>query len=115
MNDDFNTPITIANLFDGLKHINLLKEGKETITTEDLEKLTNHYSIFVFDILGLMPEKEESNPELLDNTLSIILELRKKAKENKDYSTSDFIRDELNKIQITLKDTKDGTTWEIEN
>lgn len=115
MNDDFNTPITIANLFDGLKHINLLKEGKETITTEDLEKLTNHYSIFVFDILGLLPEKEKSNPELLDNTLSIILELRKKAKENKDYSTSDFIRDELNKIQITLKDTKDGTTWEIEN
>ncbi|MCB9173035.1 MAG: cysteine--tRNA ligase [Flavobacteriales bacterium] len=115
MNDDFNTPITIANLFDGLKYINLLKEGKETITTEDLEKLTNHYSIFVFDILGLMPEKEKSNPELLDNTLSIILELRKKAKENKDYSTSDFIRDELNKIQITLKDTKDGTTWEIEN
>lgn len=115
MNDDFNTPITIANLFDGLKHINLLKEGKETISKEDLEKLTNHYSIYVFDILGLLPEKEESNPKLLDNTLSIILALRNKAKENKDYSTSDFIRDELNKVKITLKDSKDGTTWEIEN
>ncbi|MGE0561811.1 MAG: cysteine--tRNA ligase [Flavobacteriales bacterium] len=115
MNDDFNTPITIANLFDGLKYIHLLKEGKETISTDDLEKLKNHYFIYVFEILGLMDEKEESNPELIDDTINIILELRKKAKENKDYSTSDFIRNELSKIRITLKDTKDGTTWQIEN
>ena len=115
MNDDFNTPITIAHLFDGLKYINLLIEGKETITKTDLDKLKNHYSAFIFDILGLMPEKSATNPELLNETLNIIFSLRKKAKENKDYSTSDFIRDELNKINITLKDNKDGTTWEIEN
>lgn len=115
MNDDFNTPITIAHLFDGLKYINLLIEGKETITKTDLDKLKNHYSVFVFDILGLIPETSTTNPELLNETLNIILSLRKKAKENKDYSTSDFIRDELNKINITLKDNKDGTTWEIEN
>lgn len=115
MNDDFNTPITIAHLFDGLKYINLLIEGKETITKTDLDKLKNHYSVFVFDILGLIPETSTTNPELLNETLNIILSLRKKAKENKDYSTSDFIRDELNKINITLKDNKDGTTWKIEN
>lgn len=115
MNDDFNTPITIAHLFDGLKQINLLNEGKETITINDLKTLKNHYSTFIFEILGLMPEKETSNPELLNETLNIILSLRKKAKENKDYSTSDFIRDELSKINITLKDNKDGTTWKIEN
>jgi len=115
MNDDFNTPITIAHLFDGLKYINLLSEGKETITSKDLAILKNHYSIYIFDILGLLHEKSASNPELLNETLNIILSLRKKAKENKDYSTSDFIREELDKINIKLKDNKDGTTWKIEN
>lgn len=115
MNDDFNTPITIAHLFDGLKYINLLSEGKATITNQDLAILKNHYTTYIFDILGLFPEKSASNPELLNETLNIILSLRKKAKENKDYSTSDFIREELDKINIKLKDNKDGTTWEIEN
>jgi cysteinyl-tRNA synthetase len=115
MNDDFNTPITIAHLFDGIKFINLLKEGKETLTNDDLITLKNHYETYVFDILGIVADEEEANPEILSDVMEIVISLRKKSKENKDYITSDFIRDELNKVKITLKDTKDGTTWEMEN
>lgn len=115
MNDDFNTPITIAHLFDGIKFINLLKEGKETLTNDDLITLKNHYKTYVFDILGIVADEEEANPEILSDVMEIVISLRKKSKENKDYITSDFIRDELNKVKITLKDTKDGTTWEMEN
>jgi len=114
MNDDFNTPITIAHLFDGIKFINLLKEEKETISKNDLIILRNHYKTYVFDILGLKADEEETNPEILSDVMEIVISLRKKSKENKDYATSDFIRDELNKVKITLKDTKDGTTWEVE-
>lgn len=114
MNDDFNTPITIAHLFDGIKFINLLKEEKETLTSEDLSILKNHYKTYVFDILGLLADEDDANPEILSDVMEIIISLRKKSKENKDYATSDFIRDELNKVKITLKDTKDGTTWEVE-
>jgi cysteinyl-tRNA synthetase len=115
MNDDFNTPITIAHLFDGIKFINLLKEGKETLTNDGLITLRNHYKTYVFDILGIVADEEEANPEILSDVMEIVISLRKKSKENKDYITSDFIRDELNKVKITLKDTKDGTTWEMEN
>jgi cysteinyl-tRNA synthetase len=115
MNDDFNTPITIAHLFDGIKFINLLKEGKETLTNDDLITLKNHYKTYVFEILGIVADEEEANPEILSDVMEIVISLRKKSKENKDYITSDFIRDELNKVKITLKDTKDGTTWEMEN
>lgn len=115
MNDDFNTPITIAHLFDGIKFINLLKEGKETLTSDDLITLRNHYKTYVFDILGIVADEEKANPEILSDVMEIVMSLRKKSKENKDYITSDFIRDELNKVKITLKDTKDGTTWEMEN
>ncbi|MBX2960561.1 MAG: cysteine--tRNA ligase [Flavobacteriales bacterium] len=114
MNDDFNTPITIAHLFDGIKFINLLKEEKETLTSEDLSILKNHYKTYVFDILGLLADEDDANPEILSDVMEIVISLRKKSKENKDYATSDFIRDELNKVKITLKDTKDGTTWEVE-
>lgn len=115
MNDDFNTPITIAHLFDGLKYMNLINEGKETISAADLEKLKNHYSIFITDILGIVNENQESNTEILSSALAIILTLRTKSKENKDYTTSDFIRNELEKINIKIEDTKDGSTWKIEN
>lgn len=114
MNDDFNTPITIAHLFDGIKFINLLKEEKESLTEDDLMALKNHYKSYVFDILGLLADEEEASPEILSDVMKIVISLRKKSKENKDYATSDFIRDELNKVKITLKDTKDGTTWEVE-
>lgn len=114
MNDDFNTPITIAHLFDGVKMINLLLEGKESINSQDLEKLKIHFYTFILDILGLKNEETNTNSELTNNIMEIVLKIRKKSKENKDYTTADFIRDELNKINITIKDSQDGSTWNYE-
>ena len=57
MNDDFNTPILIAQLFEGVRYINLLKEGKETLNAEDLKSFTKAINAFVFDVLGLKMKK----------------------------------------------------------
>lgn len=115
MNDDFNTPITIANLFEGLKFLNLVNEKKETISSDDLARLKNHYTVFIYEILGIINENNETNSNTLSQTIDILLTLRTNAKQNKDYSTSDFIRNELEKINIKIEDTKDGSNWKIEN
>ena len=95
--------------------INSINDNKDTISAEDLEKLQKPYNSFVFDILGLTSEKSESsNSELPNELMDIIIELRKKSKENKDWSTADLIRDELKKLNISIKDTKDSSTWDIE-
>ena len=111
MNDDFNTAIVIANLFEGVRIINSVNAGTETITAGDLDTLKKFFHDFVFDILGL---KEESgvNSDDTDGLMQFILRLRNEAKARKDYSTSDEIRDELSKLGFGIKDTKDGTTWE---
>lgn len=115
MNDDFNTPILIAHLFDGVKLINSINDGKEKITTEDLEKLQKHFSAFTFDVLGLKNEEQNSgNDELLDGVMATLIELRHQAKKNKDWASADLIRNELSKLNIVLKDTKKGTDWEVE-
>ncbi|MBL4670372.1 MAG: cysteine--tRNA ligase [Flavobacteriales bacterium] len=115
MNDDFNTPMTIAHLFDGVKMINSINDGKATISLSDLEKLQEHYNIFVFEILGLLPQNtDSSNDELPSELMNIIIELRKKSKENKDWDTADLIRDELKKLNISIKDTKDSSVWNYE-
>ncbi|MCC7332330.1 MAG: cysteine--tRNA ligase [Flavobacteriales bacterium] len=113
MRDDFNTPVTIANLFEITKYINLLKEGKHTISKVDLDFLKDQYSLFIYNILGLKEENESSNSELTNNLIQILIQLRNQSKQNKDYSTSDLIRNELNKLNISLKDSKDETTWEF--
>jgi cysteinyl-tRNA synthetase len=115
MNDDFNTPMTIAHLFDGVKMINSVNDGKATISLSDLEKLQQHYNTFVFEILGLVtPNTASSNDELPSELMNIIIELRKKSKENKDWGTADLIRDELSKLNISIKDSKDSSTWSHE-
>jgi cysteinyl-tRNA synthetase len=115
LNDDLNTPILIAHLFDMARIINLLAEGKEKITRVDLESLTTHFRQFVFEILGL---KEETKPSressLLPGVMELLLNLRQEAKKNKDFALSDRIRDELSKIGISVKDRKDGAEWEVE-
>lgn len=114
MNDDFNTPVLIAHLFDGVRIINSIKDGKEMITTSDLDILKELYNEFVFDVLGLMEEKTSSgNDELTANLIELILEIRKEAKLKKDFPVSDKIRDELVKININIKDSKDETSWKI--
>ena len=116
MNDDLNTPILIAHLFEGVKMINSINDGKAEINQEDLEKLQKFYQDFVFDILGLQAEetKNEGQNELLDGVMQTILSLRAQAKQNKDWGTADLIRDELKKLNIKVTDTKDGAVWEVE-
>jgi cysteinyl-tRNA synthetase len=115
LNDDFNTPMTIAHLFDGVKMINSINDGKENINSTDLEKLQNHYNSVVFDVLGLTSEEKNSSDDGLPNDLmEIIINLRNQSKENKDWSTADLIRDKLKKLSISIKDTKDSSTWDYE-
>lgn len=115
MNDDFNTPILIAHLFDGVKLINSINDGKESINTEDLETLQKHFQAFIFDVLGLKNEEQNTrNDELLDGVMATLIELRLQAKNNKDWASADLIRNELSKLNIVLKDTKEGTDWDVE-
>lgn len=114
MNDDFNTPILIAQLFEGVKHINLINDGKEKITEGDLLVLKTTIEDFVFDVLGIEPKNsstEDSNK--LDGVVKLLIELRNDARANKDFSTSDKIRDQLSAMGIQLKDGKEGTTFSI--
>lgn len=115
MNDDLNTPILIAHLFEGVRIINLVKDKKETLTQEDLDLLTSTMNTFVYEILGLKPiQQETQNNQLVDGLMETILNLRQKARENKDWGTSDIIRDSLAKINIKVKDTKEGAEWSVE-
>jgi cysteinyl-tRNA synthetase len=114
MNDDFNSPILIANLFEAAKYINQIKEGKETISTEDLATLTNTMNIFVFDVLGLENAvKNDSGTDKLTGAVNVLIKLRQEARANKDFALSDKIRDELAEAGILLKDGKDGTTYSV--
>jgi cysteinyl-tRNA synthetase len=114
MNDDFNTPILIAKLFDAVKHINLVKEGLESITEADKNTLAETINSFVFDVLGL-ENKNSSNAdtEKLSGVVELLIKLRKEARENKDFATSDKIRDQLAALGIQLKDGKEGTTYSL--
>ena len=115
MDDDINTPILIAHLFDGVRIINSIKAGKESLSCDDFKKLKSIFQIFVSDILGLSSAKENSGGNLTNEVMDLVLKLRGNAKSNKDFSTADLIRDELNKINIQIKDNLDGSTWEVNN
>ena len=111
MNDDFNTPILISHLFEGVRIINSVKDNKESITTEDLGTLKKLMNEFAFDILGLKDESVSDNEALSAGLMETILEIRQVARQNKDWPTSDLIRDNLARLNIQVKDTKDGTEW----
>lgn len=114
MNDDFNSPILIAQLFEGVRYTNLLKEGKETLTTADLENFIKAMHGFVFDVLGLKDEKgQENGGEKLDGVVNMLIEMRKEARANKNFALSDEIRNKLATLGIELKDTKEGTTFSV--
>jgi cysteinyl-tRNA synthetase len=115
MDDDFNTPILIAHLFDGVRIINSGKDGKESLTADDLEKLNSIFSTFVTDILGFVSAKKSDGNDLTNEVMEVVLKLREKAKANKDFDSADLIRDELNKLNIQVKDSHDGSSWEIKN
>lgn len=110
MNDDFNAPILVAHLFDAVRQINLIKDGKAHISAEDQKKLKEAMAVFVYDILGLSPESSNTENRLTP-VMDLVLELREQARANKDWTTSDQIRDGLAKAGIIVKDQKDGATW----
>ena len=112
MDDDFNTPILISHLFDGVRLINSAKIGKEKLTEKCIEKLTLMFNTFLTNILGLKLTENKVNNEVTDDLMQLILNLRSDAKRNQDFITADTIRDRLKEIGIKIKDQKDGTNWE---
>ena len=113
MNDDFNTPVLIANLFEAVKVVNQIKEQNAGLTAADLEEFKTVLNAFVFDVLGLMNENSQDNSEKINGVVALLIKLRKEARENKDWALSDQIRDELIALGIQLKDGKEGTTFSI--
>jgi len=114
MLDDLNTPIVISYLFDALKAINMVYDGKETIAENDLAELKEVFHLFVEDILGLVSENETSTGnEAYKKAIDLLLNIRLDAKNNKDWATSDKIRNELTALGFEIKDTKDGFEWKI--
>ncbi len=115
LNDDINSPVAIAHLFDGVKMINSINTGNEKISAEDLSDLKLFYNSMVFDILGFRAEQTSGSGDnaVLGKSIELLLTLRNEAKANKDWSTADKIRDELNEIGIEIKDTKDGVDWKL--
>ncbi len=113
MNDDFNSPVLIAHLFDGVRLINSINDGTATISASDLQELKKLYQAFLYDVLGLKEEKSlGGSNELAADLMNLVLNIRKEIRSKKDFTTSDLIRDELKKINIVIKDTKDGAVWE---
>jgi cysteinyl-tRNA synthetase len=114
MSDDLNTPIVISYLFDSLRAINLVHDGKETISGTDLEELKAVFSMFIEEILGLKAENEAAGGnEAYKKAIDLLLNMRLEAKQNKDWATSDKIRNELTALGFEIKDTKDGFEWKI--
>lgn len=115
MNDDFNTPILIAKLFDGVRMINQIKSGAEKVNEADLAALSKIFNDYIFDVLGFRKEAETSGSEndLAAELIQLVIDLRTSAKLNRDFTTADQIREELTKMGVTLKDNPDGTDFEI--
>jgi cysteinyl-tRNA synthetase len=114
MSDDFNTPILIANLFEGIKFMNLVNDGKETLTQQDIQLLSETLNTFTFDIIGIKDEKvAANNSDKLEGVVEMLIQMRLEARANKNFTLSDQIRDQLLGLGIQLKDGKEGTTFTI--
>jgi len=113
MNDDFNTPIVIASLFEAVRIINTAADGQDTLTAAEQQELLGLFDVFLFGILGIKNEKTGSGREVIDGLMELVLSIRQRSREMKDWTTSDKIRDALQKLRVTVKDGKDGSSWEI--
>ena len=113
MSDDLNTPIVISHLFDSAKAINSVFDGKASISAEDLKELQSVWQLFVIDLLGLRMGEEQQSSEAYKGAVDLLLNMRLDAKRNKDWATSDRIRNELTALGFTIKDTKDGFEWSL--
>ncbi len=114
MNDDLNSPIVIASLFEGVRMINSAADKKESLTAPELQMLKEIFDSFLFGILGLKDEKSNDQHETIDGLMQLILAIRQKSRETRDWGTSDQIRDTLQKLHIAVKDGKEGSAWTIE-
>lgn len=116
MNDDLNTPIVLAQLFEAAKRINRLKSGEDTLTQADLDELKSLFRCYLFDILGMKDERDggAAATDAYRGAVDLLLEIRSEAKNKKDWTTSDLIRDKLAALGFVLKDTKEGTEWKLQ-
>jgi cysteinyl-tRNA synthetase len=110
MNDDFNAPVLVAHLFEAVKFINGVRDGKHQVSEDDLVRLQDTMHAFVVDVLGLQASMDGDNDKLAP-VMDLVLDLRQQARTNKDWDTSDKIRDGLAAAGITVKDSKEGSTW----
>ncbi len=111
MDDDFNSPILIAELFELVRLINSIYDGKQQIDAADIDRIKLLMQHFVFDVMGLKDDQLEGETESFDKLMDLLIAMRNEAKQNKDFATSDRIRQELSAVGIQLKDSKDGTLW----
>lgn len=112
--DDLNTPIIISHLFDASKAINTVSDGKGTISAEDLDELKSVFKTYIEDILGLrLSANDGANTDKFAGAIDLLLNIRMQAKANKDWATSDKIRNELTALGFNIKDTKDGFEWSL--
>lgn len=115
MNDDLNTPIVIAHLFDAARAINTVKDGKGSLSEADHKELLDLFDLFLFDLLGIRKETSAggNSAEAFGKAVDLLLTIRQQAKQNKDWATSDKIRNELTEMGFEIKDTKDGAEWKL--
>jgi cysteinyl-tRNA synthetase len=114
MNDDFNTPILVAHLFDAARIVNSANDNKLSLTQNDIDLLKIIYQNFVFDVMGLRTEQENSKAnDVLAKVMSMVLDIRNKAKVDKNFPLSDEVRNKLTDAGVQIKDTKEGTSWKI--
>jgi cysteinyl-tRNA synthetase len=115
LHDDLNTPVALAQVFEAARLINTVADRQESLSSADQKKLLEFMETVMFSILGLVSEDAVKNDSSHESELiDLIVKLRLDARKKKDFTTSDIIRDQLSSLGITLKDTKDGTTWEID-
>ena len=110
LSDDISTPTVIAELFDTIKLLNLVEIGKESISAQDKDKVNSYFHTMVFDLLGLKDERGDEN-DSTDELMTLLLELRSNAKNNRDFETADAIRNNLSEMGIEVKDGAEGTIW----
>jgi len=114
MDDDLNTPVVLAHLFDLSKIINQVNDGKAFLTSTDLTFVKKLFSTYLFELLGIKQEKQDSGEDVLaDELIDTMLKIRQEAKLKKDFAMADYIREALNKLNIRIKDTHEGAKWEI--
>ena len=116
MNDDLNTPTVIATLFDACKVINQANDGNATLSQADIDELKSVFQTYLFDVLGIRDDAaggDSVNLEPYRQAVDLLLEMRRTAKANKDWATSDLIRDKLSEFGFEVKDTKDGFEWKV--